>query len=187
MTDRFKFRAGFTISFYDIAGNDVERQIILDSCFSIDNGGEGICVNETIIQEALDIYVAKDEHKTAWDFINANYAETDGYYFIDSVDFLDQCTGLKDKNGKLIYEGDIVRESPYNKYFEYADYVVSWKDGAYTNEKCLGMKNKETGEIKDCSKGGYCFSKHIHQELADDFEVIGNIHENRDLMEQDNE
>ena len=67
-------------------------------------------------------------------------------------------------------------------YVDEADYVVSWKDGAYTTEKCLGMKNKETGEIKDCSKGGYCFSKHIHQELADDFEVIGNIHENADLI-----
>lgn len=99
----------------------------------------------------------------------------------------EQCTGLRDKNGKLIYEGDIVRESPYNKYFEYADYVVSWKDGAYTNEKCLCMKNKETGEIKDCSKGGYCFSKHIHQEEADDFEVIGNIHENANLLEVDDD
>lgn len=125
MNDRFKFRAGFTISFYDIAGNDVERQIMMDNCFSIDNGGEGICVNEEIIQEALDIYVAKDEHKSAWDFINANYAETDGYYFIDSVDFLDQCTGLNDKKGKMIYEGDIVHSSLDGG----TQKVIYWDDG----------------------------------------------------------
>lgn len=152
MNDRFKFRAGFTISFYDIAGNDVERQIILDSCFSIDNGGEGICVNEEIIQEALDIYVAKDEHKSAWDFINANYAETDGYYFIDSVDFLDQCTGLKDKNGKLIYEGDIVKSGKHI-------YPVEW----YVN-----------GFAVD---DGYDYL--IDNEK---WEIIGNIHENADLI-----
>ena len=151
MNDRFKFRAGFTISFYDIAGNDVERQIILDSCFSIDNGGEGICVNEEIIQEALDIYVAKDEHKSAWDFINANYAETDGYYFIDSVDFLDQCTGLKDKNDKLIYENDYVTHKGNI-------YKVFW------NKTKISLENILNNDIIDIQE-------------FDCMEVIGNEHE----------
>ena len=167
MNDRFKFRAGFTISFYDIAGNDVERQIILDSCFSIDNGGEGICVNEEIIQEALDIYVAKDEHKTAWDFINANYAETDGYYFIDSVDFLDQCTGTKDKNGKLIYEGDIVKLSSDREVV----CLVVWD-------------NEETGFCVKYKKELYRFNPYKKYHLI---EVIGNIHENTDLLEVNND
>ena len=164
MKDRFKFRAGFTISFYDIAGNDVERQIMLDNCFSIDNGGEGICVNEEIIQEALDIYVAKDEHKSAWDFINANYAETDGYYFIDSVDFLDQCTGLRDKNGKLIYENDVVKVSE------------AYENGIYKIEFCQS----------DCeynlynSKGNFMYQ--LTKSMARYMEVIGNIHENADLI-----
>ena len=154
--DRFKFRTGFTVSFYDVAGNDVERQIILDSCFSIDNGGEGICVNEEIIQEALDIYVAKDEHKSAWDFINANYAETDGYYFIDSVDFLDQCTGLKDKNGKLIYEGDWLK----TKDVSYC-YVV-WYDGFWWVKSL-------PSEAMDLE----------YAEFYKECEVVGNIHNNK--------
>lgn len=167
MNDRFKFRAGFTISFYDIAGNDVERQIILDSCFSIDNGGEGICVNEEIIQEALDIYVAKDEHKSAWDFINANYAETDGYYFIDSVDFLVQCTGLKDKNGKLIYEGDIV------------ELTQARNNGWMLRGTRLEVKYNIDRYCGFGFDDGYALT----EKCAKNCIVIGNIHENADLLE----
>jgi len=174
MNNRFKFRAGFTISFYDIASNDVERQIILDSCFSIDNGGEGICVNEKIIQEALDIYVAKDEHKSAWDFINANYAETDGYYFIDSVDFLDQCTGLKDKNGKLIYENDFIRVINQDTK-DRPDLQIGhiWVD----EMGCRWIKFK----TEELSWNDFCSLIDYDGTLT--IEVIGNIHENADLLE----
>ena len=166
MNDRFKFRAGFTISFYDITGNDVERQIILDSCFSIDNGGEGICVNETIIQEALDIYVAKDGQKSAWDFINANYAETDGYYFIDSVDFLEQCTGLRDKNDRLIYEGDILN-SLYRSDGCKGLYRIVWCEGRLLPEKFGNHQQKQvTVHLTDLKR---C-------------EIIGNIHETPELL-----
>lgn len=174
MSDRFKFRIGFTISFYDIAGNDVERQIILDSCFSIDNGGEGICVHKSIIQDALDIYIAEDEQKTAWDFINANYAETDDYYFIDSVDFLEQCTGLKDKKGKLIYEGDILKiiQNEWVKNKKYKSFwTVEYKN--FSGE--LGFRV-------------YGVNRRFNIRLSENVVynsqavVVGNIHENGDLL-----
>lgn len=179
MNDRFKFRAGFTVSFYDIAGNDIERQIILDSCFSIDNGGEGICVNEEIIQEALDIYVAKDEHKSAWDFINANYAETDGYYFIDNIDFLEQCTGLKDRNGKLIYEGDIVKIIDKSSRKEPFIGVVEYTNTASFEANCNGfymhLHNPKTPENVSMIEKMFCTSLR-------EIEIIGNIHENKELL-----
>lgn len=69
------------------------------------------------------------------------------------------CTGLKDKNGKLIYEGDILQEN-WHKY------ILEWANGAYV--------------IKDIKRGtSYMFTSGmcIHKS-----EVIGNIYENEELI-----
>jgi uncharacterized phage protein (TIGR01671 family) len=71
-----------------------------------------------------------------------------------------QCTGLKDKNGKLIYEGDIIQEN-WHKY------ILEWGNGAYV--------------IKDIKRGtSYMFTSGICKHKS---EVIGNIYENPELLE----
>lgn len=76
-----------------------------------------------------------------------------------------QCTGLKDKNGKLIYEGDI---------------VLSLATKSHTGVVCW---DKEKAYFKINGKGiAYNALQTLHSENA--FEVIGNIYENPELLEE---
>jgi len=72
-----------------------------------------------------------------------------------------QYTGLKDKNGKGIYEGDIINYE-YNDYF-HRKATIEFFDG--------GFITRYKGEPDRLDSG---FSKHI--------EVIGNIYEHKELL-----
>ena len=93
--------------------------------------------------------------------------------FDDPQDQLMQYTGLKDKNGKEIYEGDILKvPDDYDIYGFMAGEIrqIYFKDG------CFRFKPKNEG---DCTERGH------HLEDDGDFEVIGNIYESPELLEKD--
>jgi len=81
----------------------------------------------------------------------------------------EQYTGLKDKNGKEIYEGDVLERFPY-----WGWYVV------YENG-CFRMS--WINEVQRVNWKHYS----LNQEMTEDWEVIGNIHENPELLEAPNE
>lgn len=74
-----------------------------------------------------------------------------------------QYTGLLDKNGKEIYEGDIVR---YDDGEEYFDYFVRFKECAYWLMEMSGPST--CGRLKP--------------EDRQQLEIIGNIYENSELL-----
>ena len=94
-----------------------------------------------------------------------------------------QCTGLKDKNGTLIYEGDILRHNDEDRI-----HVVMWGEidtSDWCNEKTSGNHCHGWGiEYADCvnidDKYQIGLSELLDEEYHD--EVIGNIYENPELM-----
>lgn len=81
-------------------------------------------------------------------------------YNIIDLETLGQCTGLKDKNGKLIFEGDIVTLKDYHGK---RTVLVGAGNGSFYY-------------------GGDGFSDEFIYN-AQNVEVIGNIHDNPELLE----
>lgn len=107
----------------------------------------------------------------AIDFVNKIIFQNTGgrtkkFYPFDEVEFMEN-TGLKDKNGKYIYEGDIVTvNGTWNCIIEY-------------NQSSCAFVLKS---IDSRWSTGY-FSN--YDDIEEMLEVIGNIYENKELVENE--
>ena len=102
------------------------------------------------------------------DTIFYSHGETDGFVEIDPSTIC-QCTGLEDRNGKLIWENDICDRN--EKYPE----IVKYNDGDWQLDYSYS-KGKETG-FCCCNLGFYSVERKS-------VEVIGNIFDNPELLKK---
>lgn len=88
-------------------------------------------------------------------------------YSIDDV-IIQFCTGRKDRNEKLIYQGDIVRLHFGSdvKEDDYEDLEVRYDEDFL----CWGLYDKEHDYFDDSALGADEFK-------SEDFEIVGNINE----------
>lgn len=120
---------------------------------------------------------------------NGGWFALHGRYPVIS-DSVGQYTGLKDKNGKQIFEGDIVRYGflcDYNCYLESLDYPEDYEGCDFSNDiKITTVKWYGEGGCPAFDLENHDFESNglSYMEAYDDcvIEVIGNIHDNPEMI-----
>lgn len=92
-----------------------------------------------------------------------NETDENTVYLIDK-ETVGQSTGLKDKNGVEIFEGDVLYYIPFESHIN--DSIVVFEKGSFCKKM---LRNGKLTSVKFID--------------SEEYEVIGNIHENPELLE----
>ena len=162
---RFKFRVWIIAPITRDVEEEKEVSFYIYDIAIYDDGGIGFSRDSLL--NALDkLNLTEGQRNEIEDYISDNSYSEDWEWYAISFDRIEQCTGLKDKNGKLIYEGDIVRLTGVNKTTY--DYAIKWDNGCYFLMEAVS-KYASTRPLSQI----YLMPKEMYEE---GLEVIGNIH-----------
>ena len=158
MNDRFKFRGVLTVEYGGENADDKTVDLIIEKADAIYSGDIGFDIDQldAAIEKAgiTDDIEIDQIHEFCYD---NNGCRNDEYFVMDGD--IEQCTGLRDKNGNLIYEGDLIK-SPNNSYMLE---VVRMPNGVYGCKVC---------------KISPVWEMNLYSLInAYDVEIIGNVHE----------
>lgn len=105
----------------------------------------------------------------------------DSEYAKERYDFM-QYTGLKDKNGKQIYEKDIV-----TRFDSKTNFIVFYSGGAFRLAPTYNCKTLLEYEKNNYRYENSCYRRQSSsfRKNTEEFEVIGNIYENPDLLKEE--
>ena len=116
--------------------------------------------------ETMDFTDKSIQYLEKSEFINAYLLRRVGFDDIELMQYI----GLKDKNDKEIYEGDIVLVKPGWTSTWYKT-IVKFKEGAFI------------ASLIDGENYIYIFNRGFD---SNDFEIIGNVYKNKNLLEKNN-
>lgn len=113
-------------------------------------------------------------------FYQIHHGVSNTGFFLSNMNEIElmQFTGLHDKNGKEVYEGDIVccPHFPANGSMHYLYHQIMW-DEKYTGWKAANLNNKDNQAI--LVHGNLQLWVYVKNEP--ECEVIGNIYENPEM------
>lgn len=190
MQDRFKFRAVLKTDRFAII---VPVDTVFETGYQIDTNiakeiFEDKYQDNCFFSDFLEI-IEKQEYISQYSF------DCDLLITKDFTNLI-QCTGSKDKNGKLIFEEDIVKinenypdYSAIGDFYKNQNFVVEY----FQPRACYLLKPSEYEDnsgsgIYDLSPDFYEFLQwkptgKFEENTLQGIEIIGNIHENPELLE----